>query len=65
MTAVLDPIARDELIRLLDQERLNNKSSILLATNIPDDVSSLVDEAWFIKDYLLMPGSKNNIKSEY
>ena len=49
MTAVLDPLAREELITLLDRERKDSGCSIILATNIPDDITSHIDSVWHIR----------------
>lgn len=65
MTAVLDPVARYELNEILNNKRRESNCSILLATNIPEDVTSHVDKAFFIKNATLSEGQTENLMKEY
>ncbi len=60
ITAVLDPGARNDLYTILKEQRDDYGLSVLLATNIADDLIDIVDELIFIKKMRsrLYPASK-------
>jgi ABC-2 type transport system ATP-binding protein len=51
ITAVLDPETRDIFFRELENTRKKNSSSIILATNIAEDLIGRADEILFIQNF--------------
>ena len=53
ITAVLDPNARNVLFKILKDINSSQKTTILLATNIVEDLKERVNSIYFIQDSLL------------
>jgi ABC-2 type transport system ATP-binding protein len=65
-TSGLDPVARDELMELLQEYIQDAERSVLFSTHITSDLEQVADYITFIKDgRLFFTGSKDELLSEY